>query len=942
MADLALHVEGAEDAAFRVLRFSVRERLNEPFSVAIVAGSTRSDLDPEDLILQPASFSFAAGWAFVHGGGRRTLTGVCFAAEQLSAEPAGLSLYAIRVVPRLALLGLRRDARIFQHARVPEILAQILEGFAVPAAWHLDAEAFPVLDYKVQYGETDLAFFTRLCEEAGITFAVRDGDDDRASVVVLNDAPGEAPPREGSPLPFLDAPMGAAEREHVTRVRLAREARPVAMALRDFDFRNPALALDWRVVDASDAPPLLEHFHFDPGAFRAVSSVPSFTPIADLRGAARHDLHTGARRAEHLLAGERGTAASVAFETNALDLAPGVVFSIGGHPQPRLADDRRLLVTELGIDGERDKEWTARGKAFLADRPYRPARRTPRPIVHGLQSAIVTGPEGEELFTDEHGRVRVRFLWDRSGATDDLSSCWIRVSQGWAGAGFGLWTLPRVGQEVLIQFLEGNPDEPIVVGRAPNALNPPPYPLPANATKAVWRSRSTPDADGFNEISFEDRAGRERFFERAERDKETLVRADELVTVGGRRRHRVEGDADLAIGGSKRERIGGTLHTTIDGEHRERIGGAQSAIVGGDRQEQIGGRWSVDADGTIHLSSGTAIVIEAPDVTIKGAGGFIRVGAGGVTTAGGWSEIHPGAPGSGDGSAPAVPELPGGGAGEPSLRRVRLPLFGFGGLPPMAAGVDPEKLVICEAMCSCKDVRNGTNGTGPNRQNCVTTRLWNLDDAMKNQSTIKAEAPYDMSRRPPAPIMSRNNPARTTRSRPAGSRIPDVVLVNDGSKPPTRDNIKKIIEIKFPGDPVDDNQMRAYERIAGKGKTVELWTLDSCGCQEKEEPQPVPVPVPKPGPVAVPQLPPFPPVAPAPKPKPVPPPAPPPIPPLPAPGVPGPSSPPSSSTEEKIAAVLLALLILGLILDDAVGGEADDVAIPELVEQMMKELGPAF
>ncbi len=337
------------------------------------------------------------------------------------------------------------------------------------------------------------------------------------------------------------------------------------------------------------------------------------------------------------------------------------------------------------------------------------------------------------------------------------SSCWIRVSQGWAGSGYGLWTLPRVGQEVLIGFLEGNPDEPIVLGRAPNAHNPPPYPLPANATKAVWRSRSTPDASGYNEISFEDRAGAERFYERAERDKATEVLRDESLSVGGKRSQDVSGDEDRAIGGTVRERIGGDLQTTVKGERRDRVDGACSVSAGGDKQEEIGGRWAVGADGAIHLFSNTAIVIEAPDITLKSGGAFLRIGAGGVTTGAGYAEIHAGAPGSGDGSAPAAPELPGKGGGETVVLRprVRLPLLGFPGLPPMAPmvpGVDPEQGVICDAMCSCKSARDlpdGTRGaTGPNRQNCVAKRLWDYDRALSNQSTIKAEVPYDMSQTP--------------------------------------------------------------------------------------------------------------------------------------------------------------------------------------------------
>ncbi len=921
MADLALHIDGAEDAAFRVLRFVLRERMNEPFSLSLVAGSLLPDLDLEEMILRPASFSLAAGWAHVLGGGRRVYTGVCAAVEQISAEPSGLSLYALRLSPRLDLLALRRDYRIFQQLTIPAILTQLLERFAIPAAFRLDAGVFPILDYKVQYAETDLSFFRRLCEEAGISFTIAD-DVDRGSVVALSDAPGQAPPREGSPLVFVDNPTEAGEREHVTRVRLSREARPLSVAVRDFDFRNPALPLDGRAMDASDLSSLLEHFHFDPGAFRVVSDVPSFTPIADLRGTTRHEPPAGDRRADHLLAGEHAAAHSVTFETNALDLAPGAVFSIVGHPHPSLGDGRPLLVTELSIRGERDKEWSARGKAVFTDRPYRPARRTPRPVVHGLQSAIVTGPEGSELFTDEHGRVRVRFLWDRGLADDAQSSCWIRVSQGWAGAGFGLWTLPRVGQEVLVGFLEGNPDEPIVLGRAPNAHNPPPYALPAHATKAVWRSRSTPGADGFNEISFEDRAGAERFYERAQRDKETLVLRDESLTVGGHRRHGVGGDEDIAIGGTVREHIGGNLHETVEGERRDRIGAAHAAIVGGDRQEQIGGRWAVQADGAIHLVSDQAIVIEAPDITLKGSGGFVRVGAGGVTTNGGWAAIQPGAPGAGAGSDPVAPELPAMVGGDLPVERPRvrrLPLLGFGAVPPMTPGVDLEKGVICDAMCTCKDVRDGTDGTGPNRQNCVAAKLWTFDDAMNNQSTIKAEVPYDMSQNPPAPIMSRTKP-RPKRANPGGSKIPDVVLVKDPTKPPTQDNIKKVIEMKFPGDKRPREQIREYEKIAG-GAPVETWTLETCGCEEKKRER-VPVPVPIPSPTGEKDK----------EPKPIPVPVP-----VPAP-TPAPSGRPPSSTGDKIEGLLIALLILGLILDDLVGGAADDFAIPALIARMLQKL----
>jgi type VI secretion system secreted protein VgrG len=244
-------------------------------------------------------------------------------------------------------------------------------------------------------------------------------------------------------------------------------------------------------------------------------------------------------------------------------------------------------VIDLALSGEHDKEWIAAGQAVFADQPYWPARKTPKTVVHGLQSAIVTGPEGREVFTDEHGRVRVQFPWHWEDGRDGQGSCWIRVSQAWAGAGFGLWTVPRVGQEVLVAFLAGDPEEPVIVGRAGNAHNPPPYALPANDTKSVWRSRSTPGGDGFNEISFEDKKGEERLYERAEKDKESLIKNDERIAVGRNRQKLVKSDEDIATLGERRELIGGSLHSTIKGERREVVKGSTSSIVGGDRNELI-------------------------------------------------------------------------------------------------------------------------------------------------------------------------------------------------------------------------------------------------------------------------------------------------------------------------------------------------------------------
>src|SRR5262249_31653200 len=288
-------------------------------------------------------------------------------------------------------------------------------------------------------------------------------------------------------------------------------------------------------------------------------------------------------------------------------------------------------------------------------------------------------------------------------------------------------------------------------------------------------------------------------------------------------------------------------HQTIRAEHRAQIGGDVSILVGGDRQEQLGGRWAVEADGAIHLVSGQAIVIEAPDITLKGAGGFVRVCEDGVMTHPRWAEVHPGAPGAGEGSDPTVPERPAlatasfPGLPVPSPNVRRLPVLGFPGLGvPLSPAVDLEKGVICDAMCSCKDSTTALGNRNPD--GCTRTRLWAYDRALGNKSTIKAQVPYDMSQIPPVPVMSRNDPSRPKTKPDKGTSAPDVVLVKDPNRPPTQDNIKKVIEIKFPGDSEDEVQNTKYKTIAG-GAPYEVWTLEDCGCPEKKR-DPIRVPVP--------------------------------------------------------------------------------------------------
>jgi type VI secretion system secreted protein VgrG len=340
-------------------------------------------------------------------------------------------------------------------------------------------------------GETDFDFVSRIVEEAGIAYTFSDDDGER-SRLVLSDALHWTAPRREACIDHVQSPTEGAEREFVTRVSIDEHVRPGAVVLRDHDFQRPAFSL---LGDARRAEPAadrrLERYRYQPGAFLIERDAASAAPSAS------HDARHGALLAARALDAERAYGCLISLETNAVDLRPGVIFCVEGHPRPEL-DPRAggLLVTSVSIDGSPDGDWTTRVEAVPAAEPYHPPLRTPKPKVHGVQSAVVVGPPGQEIHTDEHGRVRVQFPWDREGQLNERSSCWLRVSQGWAGAGFGMFALPRVGQEVLVAFLDGDPDQPIVVGRVSNVLNPLPLKLPTRRRRARGGAHRPPAAAG--------------------------------------------------------------------------------------------------------------------------------------------------------------------------------------------------------------------------------------------------------------------------------------------------------------------------------------------------------------------------------------------------------------------------------------------------------------
>jgi len=408
MATLDLSLASGE---LSVRRFSVKEAVSSLFTVSIWGRSSDPAMNLGAILDKPATFRSAPGYVHVAGLGQRTWKGIVSFAEQVHAlQPQagqnGLSTYHVQIVPELFRLTQRRNNRIYQQKSIPDIIDALLGEWGIEKVWKIERSKYPKLEYKVQYAESDYSFLSRLIEEAGIAYTY---PEDQGGTLTFGDALHTGAMRAGGNIRYVDRPSQASEQEYVTAVRFSREVRPGKYAIRDYEFRNP----DFALFGYSEGKHGIEHFHFDQAAFLVESGKGGGTPVADDRGVARHDAKYGTELAERSLYGERVGIKAVAFEANTFDLAPGSVFSMAAHPHPELSTSRKLLVLESTFEGTAEGEWTLLGEAVLTEEPYRPPRLTRKPIVHGLQCATVVGPKGQEIHTDEFGRVRVQLPWDR-------------------------------------------------------------------------------------------------------------------------------------------------------------------------------------------------------------------------------------------------------------------------------------------------------------------------------------------------------------------------------------------------------------------------------------------------------------------------------------------------------------------------------------------------
>ncbi|APR87514.1 Putative vgr related protein [Minicystis rosea] len=638
-----IQVTVASGDSLDIREFSVHEAMSSLFNISLTVVCENPDVDLEAVVGKEASFSLHGR---VEGSSRaRTWTGICNELHQVRAEDSGLSTYRLQIVPTLWLTAQRRNHRIFQMISELDIVLKILSEWGIEPTKKLTS-SYKKRKFIVQYGETDFVFMSRMLEDAGISFYFE--EEKGETKLVLSDAPQKNEARKPA-VAFRDEPT-VADREHITGVRFGRQVRPGKYTMRDVDYRRPA---SYKLLASAAKPEAgveekLERFHYVPGAFLFESEKGDETPSADDKGKHRTDEAEGSTLAQKRLDAARGDAFTCSFSTNVIDLSPGTVCTTLDHPHSALGSDKRLLVVESQIDGTREDELHHHVEVRSAEQAYRPKVQTPKPKVTGVESATVVGAAGEEIHTDEFGRVRVHFHWDRESQMDDNSSCWIPVSQPWGGAGYGGSNLPRVGQEVIVDFLGGDPNRPVVIGRVYTNLQKTPYKLPANKTQSGWKSNSTNNTGGYNEIMMEDSSGNELLRMQAEKDMHSLIKNDKQETVLRDRTRNTKRNEDVTIGKNlskqvvenEREITGQNRSVAVGVNRSTQIGNIDSTIVGaihsmmvmppGEQGPAPGtGHVIIDDKITISTKSGASIVLEGTKITLT-ADNIVLTGKKGV------------------------------------------------------------------------------------------------------------------------------------------------------------------------------------------------------------------------------------------------------------------------------------------------------------------------
>jgi type VI secretion system secreted protein VgrG len=610
------------------------EGLSRLFSFELSLLSEDSKIVFKDIIGKSVTVSVEP-----ESGETRYFNGIISRFSQISGlssstdDSTRVSQYSATLVPKLWLLTQSAECKIFQNKSVPEIVEAVLTGNGITDFTSKIQGSYENRDYCVQYRESHFTFISRLLENEGIHYYFEHKDQNHR--LVLSDAP-----RANDPTPLLASYQveGSNPDDAVIHsIDWSQEIRPNKYGLSDFNFETPNNSLKADI----------------PGKYRLSSAdleIYDYPGIYSTKAA-------GDKMVRVRIEEEEAQVTSISGSGNCVLFIPGYRFTLLNSYRSDMNNKEFLLTSvthamnqsyEQGGGFDYENTFTC----IPADVPFRPPRSTPKPVVRGAQTAIVAGPPGEEIHTDKYGRVKVQFHWDRVGQRNDTSSCWIRVAQSSAGTGWGTIYIPRIGQEVIVDFIEGDPDRPLITGSVYHTINMPPYRLPAEKTKSSIKSNSSPGGGGCNEIRFEDKKGEEQLFIQAEKQQDHRVKKDSLEWVGNERH--------LIVTKDQLEKVGGDQHLTVLGDRNEKVDGTVSLKIGRDLQQKVGVMHALDAGQDIHLKAGMQVVIEAgAQLTLKVGGSFIDIGPAGVTIKGAMVMINSGGvAGYGSGASPEAAKDP--------------------------------------------------------------------------------------------------------------------------------------------------------------------------------------------------------------------------------------------------------------------------------------------
>ncbi|EEX92543.1 VgrG protein [Vibrio orientalis CIP 102891 = ATCC 33934] len=660
--NLNIHIDGFEHDTLSVIEYSGSDSISSTvdrngvayngFRFEFKLASRHSDLVPSDLIDRSVDFELVQDGQVV-----QQLNGIV---RQFCKGNTGHhhTFYQLTMVPALERLSLRRNSRHFQHKTIPEIISIILQEMEITDYAFVLKHEYLQREFVAQYRESDLDFLHRLAAEEGLSYSFVH-EQGKHTLLFTDSNDGLIAIEQ--PVPYVNLSGGIVEQPYISTFSTQSTVGVSHSELQDYSFKKPAYDFTQQAQGkelGAQRADVYEHFDF-PGRFKS-----------DALGQ-----QISRARLEFL----RRNTRVVLGESNHGSLLSGKKFQLQDHPDATVNREWVVVAShhfgtqpqaleEEGNTGE--TTYSNHIEVIPADRVWQ-AQPSPKPRVDGPMIAMVVGPEGEDIYCDKHGRVKVHFDWDRYSNTDEHSSCWVRVSQGWAGSQFGSVAIPRVGHEVIVSFLNGDPDQPLITGRTYNAVNIPPYPLPEHKTKTAIRSE-TYQGQGFNELSFEDQVEQERVYLHAQKDMDVEIKNDHVT--------KIERDDYLKIENDSFELTKNNRHTTVQGESREKIVADKSVSIGGALQQKVNSKTAIDAGSEVHLKAGNKIVLDAGSgITIKAGGSFVKVDAGGVHVVG-----------------PAINMNSGGSAGSGS---------GFGGLAPaMPMGLEalaaPEEVLIAPTSAS--------------------------------------------------------------------------------------------------------------------------------------------------------------------------------------------------------------------------------------------------